>query len=200
MTDAATWRCFYPWRESVHLVRETPVHAITEKKKTRCMSIMGQALARSRGERNLARINEGRVLGEVIIEESQGGMARMSPPREELRSTSHEHAAHCANGRTYEHAWRIWEQHPQAGGQGVACSSQPACTRGEGKVSDTSGRNPRPFQLTERMNRKQEATVSYFQPGAWGNASNQDEDREKKDICDKVSRIQVRELLNSRWR
>lgn len=194
------WRCFYPWRESVHLIWETPVHAITEKKKTRCMSIMGQALARSRGERNLARINEGRVLGEVIIEESQGGMARMSPPREELRSTSHEHAAHCANGRTYEHAWRIWEQHPQAGGQGVTCSSQPACTRGEGKVSDTSGRNPCPFQLTERMNRKQEATVSYFQPGAWGNASNQDEDREKKDICDKVSRIQVRELLNSRWR
>ena len=82
----------------------------------------------------------------------------------------------------------------------MACSSQPACTRGEGKVSDTSGRNPRPFQLTERMNRKQEATVSYFQPGAWGNASNQDEDREKKDICDKVSRIQVRQLLNSRWR
>lgn len=62
------------------------------------MSIISQVLARSRGERNLARINEGRVLGEVIIEQSQRGMTRMSPPREELRSTSHEHAAHCARG------------------------------------------------------------------------------------------------------
>ena len=94
-------------RITVHLVWETPVHAITEEKKTRCMSIMSQVLARSRGERNLARINEGRVLGEVIIEQSQGGMTRMSPPREELRSTSHEHADHRAKGRTYEHAWRI---------------------------------------------------------------------------------------------
>ena len=47
-------------RITVHLVWETPVHAVTEQKKTRSVSVMNQVLARSRGERKLAESMRGK--------------------------------------------------------------------------------------------------------------------------------------------
>lgn len=80
----------------------------------------------------------------MMLEQSQRGMPRISPRREELRSTSTEHAAQLLQKGGHRSLLEDLRTTTPKLLDRVACSS-PANMREEGKLSDTLGQNPQPF-------------------------------------------------------